>query len=232
MAELLPPNIVIIGSWRSGTTLLFELFQHAFKDVTQNEAESDALDTLLPSGYKWRVSKRPNDAHHIRAIIEKIDPYFIYMLRDPRDCITSWRDSHKSYYMSFNEWMRNLLFAESGKSSKIFFQKFENLVLHPGQVQNDLCKKIVGLEKKYSLKECYTFINENSPIAFQLSHYSNESGTGEAIRAMDPTVIGSWKQHKRRIVEQLTDFPELQAALEKYGYEKDASWQNQLKDLS
>jgi hypothetical protein len=224
------PNIIITGSFRSGTTLLYLLFPHAFKDVIINGKESDALATQLPPVYKWRVSKRPNDIHRVRRICELLDPHIIYMIRDPRDCIVSWEKSKNSYHVSFNEWQRNILFAESCKSPRLIFLRFEDLVLQPTQAQALLMERIEGLEKQRDLAECYQEIDPNSPIVHQLSHDSGPEASGETIRPLDPSVIGCWRYNKVRVREQLERFPELEAALEKYDYEKDDGWQEQLNE--
>ncbi|MGD2124847.1 MAG: sulfotransferase [Desulfobacteraceae bacterium] len=230
--NLLPPNIVITGSFRSGTSLLFLLFPHAFRDVIISGDESDALETKLPSSFKWRVSKRPNDIHRVRVIYKKLDPYFIYMIRDPRDCLVSWKQSKNNYHIiSFNEWLRNLLFAESSKSTKLIFLRFEDMIRDPIQTQNHLLERVEGLEKLHDLDQCYRYIDRDSPVTQQLSHDSGPTMSSETIRPIDPSVIGSWRHHKLRVREQLKQFPEMQAVLEKYGYEEDDSWQNSLEDV-
>jgi len=234
--RLLPPNIVITGAWRSGTTLLYLLFPHAFADVCTTGGESDALETLLSARFRWRVSKRPNDIHRIRSIVASFDPYFIYMLRDPRDCIVSWREERNGYYMAFNEWLRNRTFAESVGSAKLVTIKFEDLILRPNSVQDLLTRHIGGLEVKRQLDDCFTRMDELSPITFQLCRgvrpaaHSRANQQSTTVRRPDPSVIGVWRNDKSRIREQLDSFPELQAALEKYGYEVDNAWQAELAE--
>ncbi|MFH1742892.1 MAG: hypothetical protein ABIH23_28135 [bacterium] len=229
MAQALPPNIVISGAFRSGTTFLFLAFPHAFADVVTNGRESKVLETELPAKYKWRVSKSPNDIHQVRIIHERLDPFIIYMLRDPRDSIVSWKKSKNDYHLSYNEWQRNLLFAESSKSQKMIFVRFEDMIQSPDRTQEYLMARIEGLEKKHALSECHRYMDEDSPIAQQLSHDSGPERTGEKARPMDSSVIGTWIHDKERIRDQLARFPELQATLEKYGYEQDDEWQKLLR---
>jgi len=230
MEDKLPPNILITGSFRSGTTLLYLLFPHAFENVIISGEESDAFETLLPAKHRWRVSKRPNDIHRVRVIHKKLNPYFIYMIRDPRDCIISWKAVKDDYHLSYNEWQRNLLFAESSKSPKMIFIKFEDLILHPNETQTYLMTRIVGLEKRFDLSESSKYADPNSPVAHQLTNDSGPTINGRTIRPMDPAAIRSWVYDKERIREQLAKFPEIQAALEKYGYEKDDTWQKLLDE--
>jgi hypothetical protein len=230
VSDTAAPNIIITGSFRSGTTLLFLLFPHAFKEVITNRGESGALETRLPVTFKWRVCKRPNDIHRVRIIYELLDPYIIYMIRDPRDCIVSWKEIKGDYHLSYNEWQRNLLFAESSKSRKLIFVRFENMILRPAETQALLLERIEGLEEQCDLARCYQRVDGNSPIVRQLSHDSGPRRSGETIRPLDPSVIGAWRHHKGRVRDQLRQFPELQAALEKYEYEKDASWQQLLDE--
>jgi hypothetical protein len=219
---LLPPNVVIVGAWRSGTTLMFFLFQNGFRNVVTNNRESYALETLLPARYKWRVSKKPNDAHSIDRIYAAIDPYFIWMLRDPRDCIVSWKSPINDYHLNFEEWKRNNDCIEKGKSSKIIKVVYEDLVTRPEEVQNYMMDCIPGLEKRNTFSVCHKYFDPSSEIIWQLN----------GIRPPDETSIGKWREDRRRIEEQLTRYPEMHEYLIKYGYEKDASWQKELKTVS
>ncbi len=228
MEVTLPPNIVITGAFRSGTTLLLLLFPYAFRDVITHEGEITALNVQLPSVYKWRVSKLPNDIHHVRILHEKLDPYIVYMLRDPRDSIVSWKEIKNDYHLSYDEWQRNLIFAESAKSPKLIILRFEDLISRPEQIENTIVERIQGIEKKCNFAECYKYMDSKSPYLHQLTHDSGPNRSRENIRPMDQSVIGSWRYDKVRIWQQLKKFPEMQATLEKYGYEKDDSWQRLL----
>jgi hypothetical protein len=216
------PNIVITGSWRSGTTLLYLYFPVAFHDAVISGSESPALDTLLPASFTWRVSKSPNDIHRVREIREVLDPWIIYMLRDPRDCIVSWKPGKNDYHLAFNEWLRNLLFAKSYRGDKLIFVRFEQFVSESAIVQAHLAQDI-GLLVKMPFAKCHLHVPP-SPIQNQLAR----GGTGATIRPLDPSVIGSWRRDKARVRQQLEQFLELQAALEWLGYEKDDEWQKDL----
>jgi len=231
MANTAPPNIIITGAFRSGTTLLYLMFPHAFKDVAISGDETDALDTFLPADRKWRVSKRPNDIHRVRILTERLDPYFIYLIRDPRDCVVSWKAVKNDYHLSFNEWLRNLLFAESARTEKLLFLRYEDMVLKPSETQVRLVAGIPGLEKAEDLAECSRLIDANSPIAHQLTHDSGPERDGQTVRPLDRSPIGAWRHDKRRVRDQLSAFPEMQAALEKYGYEADDAWQADLDEV-
>lgn len=230
MDNTLPPNIVITGSFRSGTTLLMLLFPHAFRDVTIHNGEVSALQIQLSASYKWRVSKLPNDIHNVRVLYKRFDPYIIYMVRDPRDCIVSWKEKKNDYHLFYDEWQRNMLFAESSKSSKLIFIKFEKLILQPEEVETYLLERIEGLEKQRDLAKSYKYMDRKNPFVHQLTHDSGPNRSGDTIRPLAPSVIGSWKHDKPRIRNQLAKFPEMQAALEKYGYEEDDSWQKLLDE--
>jgi len=226
--SLAPPNIVITGSWRSGTTLLYLYFPIAFADVAISEVESPAVTTRLPAGFSWRVSKSPNDIHHVREIQVAIDPWVIYMLRDPRDCIVSWRDAKHDYYLAFNEWLRNFLFAKSYKGNRLLWIRFEQLVCRPEAVQESLAETI-GLQPVVPFAECHKVILlHKETIQHQLVHGVREGSLGPMVRPLDPSVIGSWRRDKARIRQQLEQFPEMQAVLEWTGYEEDEAWQHEL----
>ena len=213
LAQKLPPNVVIIGSWRCGTTLMFFLFSTGFKDVESSYEESHALDTLLPPG-KWRVSKKPNDAHVMASITNKIDPYFIALARDPRDAICSWKKQKNDYHLNFEEWKRNQDFIELHKGPKVIRMRYEDLVKDPDGVQLQICSKIPGLEIRRRFSVCHKDFPKDSRILWQL----------DGVRPMDSSRIGIWQNHKPRIREQLELYPEMQSALEHYGYELDSLW--------
>ena len=215
----LPPNIVIIGSWRCGTTLMFFTFAAGFKNVEASYEESHALETSLPSE-KWRISKKPNDAHCMADIIDEIDPYFIAMLRDPRDAIRSWKAQINDYHLNFKEWNRNQDLIEQCIGPKVLRIRYEDLVRDPNGVQRWIRERIPGLEIKRKFSDCHTAFPSNSDILWQL----------DGVRPIEPSRIGVWRKDKARIRQQLEQYPEMQSVLEFYGYESDTSWQRALYD--
>ncbi|NIM10838.1 MAG: hypothetical protein GTO45_02510 [Candidatus Aminicenantes bacterium] len=220
--KLSPPNITIIGAWRTGTTLMFFLFEHGFKDVITNQVESYALETKLPTRYKWRVSKKPNDAHIIDKISALFNPYFIWMLRDPRDCIVSWKARISNYHLNFEEWKRNNDYIENhiagNPSHRVIKIVYEELIHRPDEIQEYLMEKISGLEKKRDFTGCYLHFDPGNEIIHQLG----------GIRPFDKRAIGKWKLDRQRIRGQLEKYPDLQDYLVRYGYETDESWQKEL----
>jgi hypothetical protein len=220
--KLLPPNVVIIGAWRTGTTLMFFLFEHGFKDVVTNQVESYALKTLLPAQHRWRVSKKPNDAHIIDKISALFNPYFVWMIRDPRDCIVSWKSRISSYHLNFEEWKRNNDYIENhidkNPSHQVVKVVYEEFIHHPNQTQDYLAQTIAGLEKKRDFTQCHNYFDPDNEIIHQLS----------GIRPFDKTAVGKWKMDKQRIRAQLEKYPDLQDYLVKYGYETDETWQKEL----
>lgn len=226
--SLAPPNIVITGSWRSGTTLLYLYFPIAFADVAISGVESPAMTTKLPAGFSWRVSKSPNDIHHVREIQAALDTWIIYMLRDPRDCIVSWKAAKHDYHLAFNEWLRNFLFAKSYRGNKLLWIRFEQLVRRPEAVQ-ELLAEVIGLQPVVPLAECHGhFVPHKGTIQHLLAHGVRGGSLGPTVRSLDPSVIGSWRRDKARIRQQLEQFPEMQAILEWMGYEENEAWQHEL----
>jgi len=223
-----PPNVVITGAWRSGTTLLFLLFPPSFQDVVTPDGETAALETLLPCSSSWRLSKRPNDIHVAREIHAQFDPRIIYMLRDPRDCIVSWRLDREGYWMGFNEWLRNYLFSLAANQSRLATVRYEDLVSVPDEVQKDLIERIPGLILREPFSTAWQRINSDSPVSHQLVRSTGPTRQGPAIREIETTGIGAWRSDVPRVVEQLNAFPEMQAVLEICGYEADAQWQEEL----
>lgn len=226
---LAPPNLVITGAWRSGTTLLFLAFPHAYADVVTLPAESDALDTLLPADVRWRVSKRPNDIHRAASIRRAFDPWFIFLLRDPRDCIVSWRAERNEYWLSFADWLRNWLLARATPDDRLVFVRYEELVADPDAVQRELSLRIDGLVPARRLSECTSLMDSGSPIVHQLARNSGPDLLRPRVRPFDQTGVGTWWNDRARIRQQLDVYPELQAVLELSGYEEDDSWQAALE---
>ena len=226
-ASLAPPNIVITGSWRSGTTLLYLYFPIAFADVIITGGESPAMTTRLPAGFSWRVSKSPNDIHHVREIQAALDPWIIYMLRDPRDCIVSWKAVKHGYHLAFDEWLRNFLFAKSHEGNKLLWIRFEQLVRRPEAVR-ELLAETIGLQPAIPLAECHEHLIPHGTIQSQLAHGVRGGPLGPTVRPLDPSVIGSWRRDEARIRQQIEQFPEMQAILEWTGYEENETWQHEL----
>src|SRR5262245_37959193 len=82
-------RVHIVGSPRSGTTLLLELMASAFRFDHCIKDERPVLQPLPTQGGLW-LSKRPFDYFAAPELLE-CDPaqWFIYTLRDPRDVVVS-----------------------------------------------------------------------------------------------------------------------------------------------
>lgn len=220
------PNVVVTGAWRSGTTLLFMLMPQAFHEVSALETESDALDTELPQA-SWRISKRPNDIHRHAEIHNQMGAHLVYLQRDPRDCIVSWRPERSDYWLSFPEWARNWLFSMAADRHERFHRiRYEDLVTQPDAVQNRLATA-TGMTIRTKFTEAIGTLDPSSPIAHQLRRNSGPR-QGPTVRPFDTSGVGTWRNDRVRIREQLERHPEMQAALELAGYEQDDAWQEGL----
>lgn len=142
--------------------------------VNQLEAPTSLeLYRLLTSmlSTKLEVDPTPRNSYYIKEIADLIpESRFIYMLRDPRDCILSQRGKWKNYFynkkrygealrlwLNYNPvlmakfWQRSIQQLESSLNhynKRVIMMKYEDITTEPGEC----------------IERILTFINEEKPI--------------------------------------------------------------------
>lgn len=234
----------IVGCSRSGTTMLHYLMS-AFEDSLLIDEETALWNTpdigfvlrLLRERVKGQretllVSKRNSSWHRPENIaglaryVEEGHVFLVYLVRDPRDVLTSRHDlDDRKHYVDFGFWRRSI---EAGLELQerlraypnVLVIRYEDVVCNAAAVE-DLLHTRFGLRKRAGVTSIANLKDnlENLGLAGgQMIAYMHD------LRNLDPASIGRWKsdEDKRERVAELfaddarRDF--LQHFGEVYGY--------------
>lgn len=171
------------------------------------------------------VSKSPHDILVAnRALQEHSDVYIIYMLRDPRDVISSRHNlSPDRYWVGLNLWNSYTDIADGIVAHPRFIRiSYESLVCTPDMVQWQLCDALPFLRVTASFS---TFDRRARPSEDSLRALGG-------LRAVTPASIGNWRRHLSRVKGQLVRHGSITNKLLVYGYETDPHWERVLEGVT
>lgn len=216
-------RIHIVGTSRSGTTLMHELMITCFKidGVTKEE-----IRLWRYTDYSHRIccTKCPGDEILVHPLISfDKDLYFIYMLRDPRDVIVSRHNrAHDEYWTNLRAWRESVATMRRLKDHRRFvIVRFEDLVARPDAIQKMLQQRLPFLEIEIPFSEYY-------------KHAAPSERYSTAMRGARPISsenVGAWRRHKPRLLAQMTLHGTLVDELIELGFENDRSWLAAMADV-
>jgi hypothetical protein len=213
----------VTGCPRSGTTLMIQLIATCFKNDGYYHREMSIFEEPEP-GCQLFLSKKPTDIRHIKRILEADKNLFIlYMIRDPRDSMTSIHSAQPDrYFSNFRVWKECADSAKTIETSHRFISiRYEALVAEPDAVQAQLMTAFPFLEKIHDFSSFEQFSGPSKRSAEAMG----------GLRPVSAASIGNWKKHLPRVKAQILLRPDLADALITYGYEKDNSWQQILTEV-
>ena len=213
----------IVGSPRSGTTLIMELFVTCFQSNGFCEHEMSIFDEPeLETGLF--LSKQPTDVKYIEKVF-KSDPnlFVVYILRDPRSVITSIHISKPhEYFCNYRIWKECNDAAQRIMDSPRFLTvRYEDLVQNPNEVQRQIVEKFPLLKKKCDFSGFEKFSNPSRQSLNALS----------GLRPICADRVNAWQKHLPRIKSELNKHPQMLKDLIENGYETDNSWTDILEGI-
>lgn len=219
MSQKMPfPHIHIVGcSPRSGTTLMHQLFVTCF-DLDECDTDHEiSIFKALKKTHKPSVTKHPKEAPYINWLLRS-DPnlYVIYMLRDPRDVISSTHmGKSEAYFTNLYQWID---YEECRKayapSDRFLLIKYEDLVANPNEIQNQIERKFTFLKKMHLFSE----YDKEANVSCRA-----EKALG-GLRKIESNNTGKWRNHLPRIKAQQERFGDVSDVLVELDYEKDNEW--------
>ncbi len=219
-------RIHIVGCGpRTGTTLMAEMAIACFEIDAYTEHE-DSIYTCPTRQANIFLTKRPRDILVASPMLYLLpNLYVIYMLRDPRDSITSkHRQDRDRYWSTLRYWKAYTPYGRKLQYHPRFMTvRYEDLVSKPDEVQQYLMERMPFLKKRGDFTRYHEFANPSKQSL-------------DALRGMRPvtaTSVGKWREHLPRVAGQLQlhDKDAIIQDLIEYGYESDDSWLNELKDV-
>jgi hypothetical protein len=170
------------------------------------------------------LSKAPKDVLVVGPLL-RVNPklYVIYMVRDPRDIITSKHESDPDkYWTGLRHWRTYTRYAERIEDHPRFITvRYEDFVRSPDSTQEKLHRRMPFLEKVAPFS-CYHEVAEPS---------ENSLNALGSVRPIAPTSVGRWRDHLPRVAGQIEIFGSITDDLIKYGYEEDDSWEGILEGV-
>jgi hypothetical protein len=180
---------------------------------------------LVPPGPRTCCSKQPREVGLAEPLLA-MDPdqWFIYLLRDPRDVVVSIHNTKPDcYWANLALWRRFERQAAVVRGHPRFVEvRYEELVRNPDAVQEVLAALMPFLPRRGT----FSSFHERAKPSPQSQRAMRE------LRPVDDRSIGTWRQHKPRIVGQITIHGTPSPELIALGYETDASWEGELEGIA
>lgn len=216
-------HIVSCGP-RTGTTLLAEAMRVCF-DIDAHEEHEARMFREPPPGARVYLTKHPGEILKVGPRL-RVDPDFhvIYLLRDPRDTITSKHGKDPDrYWAGLRYWKA---FAPMGRTlwdhPRFTAIRYEDFAREPDRTQQVLLR-------------AHPFLNVVAPFSryHEVVEPSGDSLKAlRSVRPITPGSIGSWRDHLPRVAGQLKIHGSISDDLIKYAYEKDDSWEAVLEGVA
>ena len=211
---------------RTGTTLMAEMMIACF-EIDQHADHEASIYTQPPCESDVFLTKHPGEILLVRPMLKLISKlYVIYMVRDPRDTISSkHRKAPDKYWATLRYWKK---FTPIGRKladhPRFITVRYEDLVNNPDEVQAALLKKMPFLKKKGPFSRYHELAtpSEGSVAALQ------------GVRPVSSSSIGNWRKHLPRVASQLQvhGAEGIAQDLIEYGYESDDAWLQELEGVT
>ena len=177
-----------------------------------------------PPGARTFLTKHPGDLIRIGPIL-RFDPdlYVIYMLRDPRDTVTS---KHKlapdRYWASLRYWKAFAPIGRKLRSHPRFVTvRYEDFVSDPDRVQQ-------------KLEEVMPFLVKRAPFSRYHEVAQPSTASLEALRGVRPIAsvsVGKWRDHLPRLAGQIQLHGPIASDLIEFEYEENDKWVKELEGV-
>jgi len=241
-------HIVICGYPRSGTSLLYNMIAASIADFRCEEFEMEALYRLHRRGNY--VTKFPLDILSIDEILNgnilAKDIYFLLLVRDVRDLITSRHPLVPDrYFIGYKSslWPQDPQFAKwksdapgieaihdamrtcaSRRDLRSLRIRYETLVTDTDAIQQQV-ETLVGMKFAYSFRDYYTRPDKHA-YKYSGRYQAKDASLARESAKVDKNRISKWRnpEHRQVLHQQFSQHPELFQILIEDGYEKDAEW--------
>ncbi|MDX1555715.1 MAG: hypothetical protein R3212_06800 [Xanthomonadales bacterium] len=204
---------------------MLELMINGFEFTAVQSTEISLLD--IPQDFPADATictKKPRDHQLVPGLIER-DPlqWFISMVRDPRDIISSRHKLHPEVYWAnlrqWREWLDNT--RPYRPHARLIEVRYEQLVRAPDDVQAMLIRRLPFLRPARPFSE---FHRHATP--------SEQSLTAmHELRPVNDASVRRWKEHLPRVAGQISIHGSMADELIELGYEPDDRWLEALHDV-
>ncbi len=162
------------------------------------------------------LTKRPGGGSLTSILLSHPSIWLVYMLRDPRDIISSIHGrAPDRYWTSLDQWRKiRKKFVNHKPHARLIQLRYEDLVSGPDKLQEELERQIPWLEQIGKFSDFHTLARPSQESQLAL----------RTLRKADTNSIGKWHNHLPRVAGQIERYGSIQAELQQDGYERDNSW--------
>ncbi len=245
-------HLLVCGFPRSGTSLVYNMLSATLPGFRFLEFEQGAAHWIGRPGFV--ASKAPLDVLDVSRILSRNrfgkELLVLVPLRDVRDVVTSIHPKLPDRYFigydhswwpqkgGWTEWKYDAAgvgqIAEAIRGldgipgARVMKLRYEDLLANPDEGQARIAAAF-GLEFQGKFAD-YHRSADKLPYRYQGSHAARDPGLVREDKPVDLSRAGKWRkpEHRARIVEQFTRFPQLFDLLVEHGYEPDRSWYESL----
>jgi len=212
-------RIHITGAPRSGTTLMQALMMRSFAKLTVPKGEVRLWDRVPRDGVV--CTKNPGDAQ-LASVVLSLDKslHIIFVVRDPRDVISSRHYSAPDFYFTnLRVWRSQADIARKLRDHPRFhIVRYEDLVSDPDGAQA-LITKAMG------------FLVKSAPFSSFTGEGIEGDVEAEALnspREVEASRLGAWRAHMGRVKQQIKIHGSIDQGLIDFSYEKNSGWMEEL----
>ena len=217
-------RIHIVGCGpRTGTTLMAESMIACFEIDIHNKHE-DRIFAWPPRWGRIFLTKAPKDILVAETALHLMNNlHVIYMLRDPRDMISSRHGLDPDrYWAGLRYWKTYSPIGRKLEFHPRFITiRYEELIAQPDVVQDKLSQRMPFLieRARFSRFSEYAQPSKESTLALK------------GLRPPSPASVGNWRNHRARVAGQIQLHGSVTPDLIAYGYEPDDAWERELNDV-
>ena len=218
-------RIHIVGCGpRTGTTLIAEMMIACF-EIDLYTTHEASIYAQPPHEGNIFLTKHPRDILIVGPMLCVMQNlHVIYMLRDPRDMVSSKHGKDRDrYWASLRYWKAYTPYGRKLQQHPRFLTvRYEDLVTQPDEIQTVLMQQMPFLVKRAPFSRYH-----------ELAHPSSDSKDAlGGCRPVTSVSIGNWRKHLPRLVGQLQKHGSITQDLIDYGYELDDRWLSELNGIA
>lgn len=193
-------------------------------EVDGYSEHEDRIYLPPPDGAEIFLTKYPRDVLCMGPLLPVMpNLYVVYMIRDPRDIITSrHRAAPDRYWSGLSIWHAWVRFGRRlRRHPRVLTVRYEDFVTDPDRTQRQIAETMPFLRERASFSRYHLVARPSEDSVEAL---------GE-VRPISPVGVGHWRRHLPRVKGQIAAHGSITRDLVDFGYERDGAWLHELASV-